>query len=344
MTTAINSSSTYAIQLKFSHALSIVRAIPPDISELQPVVADKLQFYGLYKQATQGDINTPRPSSRQVVEYAKWKVWHRMKGMSPLEAQKLYIDSLIQLLTELIHRYPHHQYSEFLIKALNSLQCIDGELEEDIFQDAYDPVEFEENDHFLNHIDPQHITQSSSSPPSSFYHRRLSDQDYYPPTPITSPGKNISPHETYSYYPVNYAKQQDIVSEGDTLDREVAAATTQLHQHHASSSSSTSAKSSKGEKKKEERAFERLQTEITALTEQIDRLRQQQKGGWTMGKVMLMLLKHALADSALLFIIFLVLWKRKSPLAYAIIARAVPFFQALARQLVRTIVFWRASV
>lgn len=72
MTTAINSSSTYAIQLKFSHALSIVRAIPPDISELQPVVADKLQFYGLYKQATQGDVNIPRPSSRQVVEYAKW--------------------------------------------------------------------------------------------------------------------------------------------------------------------------------------------------------------------------------------------------------------------------------
>lgn len=142
---------------------------------------------------------------------------------------------------------------------------------------------------------------------------------------------------------MNYAKQQDVVSEGDTLDREVAAATTHLHQHHASSSSSTSANSSKGEKKKE-RAFERLQTEITALTEQIDRLRQQQKGGWTMGKVMLMLLKHALADSALLFIIFLVLWKRKSPLAYAIIARAVPFFQALARQLVRTIVFWKASV
>lgn len=145
---------------------------------------------------------------------------------------------------------------------------------------------------------------------------------------------------------MDYAKQQDIVSEGDTLDREVAAATTHLYQQHASSSSSTSANSSKGEKKKkkEERAFERLQTEITALTEQIDRLRQQQKGGWTIKKVMLMLLKHALADSALLFIIFLVLWKRKSPLAYAIIARIVPFFQTLARQLVRTIVFWKASV
>jgi hypothetical protein len=28
------------------------------------------------------------------------KTWSRMKGMSPIEAQKLYIESLIQLLTE----------------------------------------------------------------------------------------------------------------------------------------------------------------------------------------------------------------------------------------------------
>lgn len=28
------------------------------------------------------------------------KAWYKMKGMSPLEAQKLYVDSLIQLLTE----------------------------------------------------------------------------------------------------------------------------------------------------------------------------------------------------------------------------------------------------
>lgn len=69
---AINSSSTFAIQLKFSRALSIVRSIPPEMVELQPTVADKLQFYGLYKQAVHGDINMSRPSSKQAVEYAKW--------------------------------------------------------------------------------------------------------------------------------------------------------------------------------------------------------------------------------------------------------------------------------
>lgn len=63
--------------MRFAHALTIVRAIPQN-STLQPVTADKLQFYGLYKQATEGDVNIPRPSSRQVVEYAKWYDERRM--------------------------------------------------------------------------------------------------------------------------------------------------------------------------------------------------------------------------------------------------------------------------
>lgn len=62
---------SYFTQCRFGHALAIVRAIP-QTSTLQPVAADKLQFYGLYKQATEGDVNIPRPSSRQVVDYAKW--------------------------------------------------------------------------------------------------------------------------------------------------------------------------------------------------------------------------------------------------------------------------------
>lgn len=91
--------SSYTTQLKFAQALSIIRAIPQN-STLQPIASEKLQFYGLYKQATEGDVNIPRPSSRQVVEYAKWKAWSRMKGMSPIDAQKLYVESLVQLLSE----------------------------------------------------------------------------------------------------------------------------------------------------------------------------------------------------------------------------------------------------
>lgn len=194
-------------------------------------------------------------------------------------------------------------------------------------------------------------------------------------TPITSPGRAISSsHENYTY-PADYLKQQsDIVSEADTLDREVAAATARLsitapqhspyatqqphhHHHHRSigsasiSSSGSSHRSSKKTMKKEEnnRALEKLQTEVTALTEQIDRLRQQhrqhqQKTGWTMQRIVMTLLKHALADFTILFILFLVLWKKKSPIAYAILDRIMPLVHAIVTKVVRRVVFWKVTV
>ena len=114
--------SSYTTQLKFAQALSIIRAIPQD-STLQPNAAEKLQFYGLYKQATEADVNIPRPSSRQVVDYAKWKAWSRMKGMSPIEAQKLYVESLIQLLTEVSQDVNFHMIAQktYSVKKKKSL-------------------------------------------------------------------------------------------------------------------------------------------------------------------------------------------------------------------------------
>lgn len=107
--------SSYTTQLKFAQALSIIRAIPQN-STLQPIASDKLQFYGLYKQATEGDVNIPRPSSRQVVEYAKWKAWSRMKGMSPIDAQKLYVESLTQLLSEVYMGHQVHFHMMMVLK------------------------------------------------------------------------------------------------------------------------------------------------------------------------------------------------------------------------------------
>ncbi|KAI8145691.1 acyl-CoA-binding protein, partial [Fennellomyces sp. T-0311] len=84
-------------QIRFARALSVVRALP-DRGALQPTAAEKLNMYGLYKQAIQGDCNISRPSSKQVGRYAKWKAWDRRRGLSPVEAQKLYVNALIELL------------------------------------------------------------------------------------------------------------------------------------------------------------------------------------------------------------------------------------------------------
>ncbi|ORZ00181.1 acyl-CoA-binding protein [Syncephalastrum racemosum] len=102
---AATASPEYASQLRFCRALDIVRSFPLDSRDggtqlLEPSAADKLSLYALYKQATQGNCNTPRPSSRQVVEYAKWKAWDRMRGMSPVEAQRLYVNGIVELLSQ----------------------------------------------------------------------------------------------------------------------------------------------------------------------------------------------------------------------------------------------------
>tara|TARA_R110002110_G_scaffold99220_6_gene253717 strand:+ start:456 stop:707 length:252 start_codon:yes stop_codon:yes gene_type:complete len=52
----------------------------------------KLQFYGLYKQATVGDINTPQPGFFEPVGKAKWNSWRSKKGMTKDEAMKQYIE------------------------------------------------------------------------------------------------------------------------------------------------------------------------------------------------------------------------------------------------------------
>ncbi|OBZ82519.1 Acyl-CoA-binding domain-containing protein 5A [Choanephora cucurbitarum] len=405
--------SSYTTQLCFAHALSIVRAIPPDTT-LQPTAADKLRFYGLYKQATEGDTNIPRPSSRQIVDYAKWKAWHRMKGMSPVEAQRLYVDSLIQLLAELIYRYPHHPHLEFIKNALSELQFdeqrhlddtqVDEEAES--FQDAYDPAEFESQEHFLSRFEadqlmeenailspPATSTQFSFKPPHRY---SVSDANVadYPITPIASPhtGQWVQ-GQLEQQQPHRLPIEPDLISEADTLDREVAKVTQSLTQssptqspyipvhydarkssqpsfsqkpsstrkknrtvsastaHTTRSASLSSSSSLNSSKQTSNRAIERLQTELTALTEQMDQLRQNIKTReerdrqfrWSPWYIFKLLLKHLLVNSAIFMIAFYVLWKRNSPLADKVIAYLRPWIRNIVRNILRNIVFWKVT-
>ncbi|KAK8823463.1 hypothetical protein WA577_002383 [Blastocystis sp. JDR] len=58
--------------------------------------AAKLALYGLYKQATVGDVNTACPSF-DMVGAAKWKSWSSYKGLSKEEAQSKYVDYVTKL-------------------------------------------------------------------------------------------------------------------------------------------------------------------------------------------------------------------------------------------------------
>lgn len=237
----------------------------------------------------------------------------------------------------------------------------------------------------------------------------------YPITPITSPGvggqssvtgqwvlNQLQQHNGKSFvHPMDFLQQQqhDMISEADTCDREVAAATANLilssprqspytttslvKQHHSphlsststttttttsssnhaaqtaqatSSSSATAAQQQKSKKKSKRassvdtRALEKLQTEVTALTEQIDRMRRdsivnnQKSKNVQWMTVLKTVIKYLMANSAIFLIIFFILWKKKSPIAYKIINAIMPFIQLIIRKIIRRVVFWKITV
>ena len=58
-----------------------------------------LELYGLYKQATVGNVNTERPSFWDFVAKAKWDSWNSYTGISSESAKEKYV-SLVQKLVD----------------------------------------------------------------------------------------------------------------------------------------------------------------------------------------------------------------------------------------------------
>lgn len=57
----------------------------------RPNDQELLEIYGLFKQATVGDCNQPKPGMFQLKEKAKHEFWSKKAGMSQEEAKKAYI-------------------------------------------------------------------------------------------------------------------------------------------------------------------------------------------------------------------------------------------------------------
>ena len=58
----------------------------------RPDNATLLKLYALYKQATQGDIDSPKPGLSDLVGRAKWDAWNALKGTTAEDAMQRYID------------------------------------------------------------------------------------------------------------------------------------------------------------------------------------------------------------------------------------------------------------
>ncbi|MBA53720.1 MAG: acyl-CoA-binding protein [Pseudomonadales bacterium] len=56
----------------------------------------KLEFYALFKQATEGDVKGKKPGLTDFVGRAKYGAWEKLKGMSADKAMETYISKLAQ--------------------------------------------------------------------------------------------------------------------------------------------------------------------------------------------------------------------------------------------------------
>jgi acyl-CoA-binding protein len=65
----------------------------------RPSNEELLELYGLYKQATAGDVSGKRPGMLDVKGRAKYDAWAARKGMTKAAAMQTYVDTAERLAT-----------------------------------------------------------------------------------------------------------------------------------------------------------------------------------------------------------------------------------------------------
>ena len=65
--------------------------------KLTPSTSDQLRLYGLFKQATQGDVTAGKPYAWDVTGRAKWTAWKSRAGLEAGEARAAYVDVVREL-------------------------------------------------------------------------------------------------------------------------------------------------------------------------------------------------------------------------------------------------------
>lgn len=82
------------LKTRFDEAVNYIQTAEGDF---KPSNEMKLEFYALYKQATEGDVCGKRPGMMDFVGRAKFDAWEKLKGMSKDDAMQQYIDKLESL-------------------------------------------------------------------------------------------------------------------------------------------------------------------------------------------------------------------------------------------------------
>ncbi|PWN93810.1 acyl-CoA-binding protein [Acaromyces ingoldii] len=100
---------------QFDKAVAIIGSLPKD-GPVQPTQTDQLKFYGLFKQATIGDVNTSRPGMMDFTGKAKWDAWKKNEGTSSEDAKKQYVEELIGM----FEKHSDNEDAKKYIEEINS--------------------------------------------------------------------------------------------------------------------------------------------------------------------------------------------------------------------------------
>lgn len=96
-------SSSDVIDALFDRTVDIVQSLPKS-GPIQTSYEEKLALYSLYKQATEGNVTSKRPGMLDMLGRAKWDAWAQRKGMNPLDAKQLYVESMMRTLRKFADR------------------------------------------------------------------------------------------------------------------------------------------------------------------------------------------------------------------------------------------------
>lgn len=80
------------LQQQFENAVSESKNLAQ-----RPTNETLLNLYALYKQATEGDVNTERPGGFDFKGIAKYDAWTDLKGKTKEQAMQLYVDLVAEL-------------------------------------------------------------------------------------------------------------------------------------------------------------------------------------------------------------------------------------------------------
>ena len=86
------------LKAEFEEAVALVQNAEGDF---KPSDELKLEMYGLFKQASEGDVSGKKPSRLKVIARFKYEAWEKRTGMSRDDAMRAYIDEVATLKAKL---------------------------------------------------------------------------------------------------------------------------------------------------------------------------------------------------------------------------------------------------